>query len=82
MKGQDVEQVVSVPGDPPHFPAADARLISRLATVAFVSQKRVQKKKLHLSFSSGLLVFWVFKLVSWISQCWSYYTSNLIFMQN
>lgn len=44
MKGQDVEQVVSVPGDPPHFPAADARLISRLATVAFVSQKRVQKK--------------------------------------
>lgn len=37
MKGQDVEQVVSVLGDPPHFPAADARLILCLATVAFMS---------------------------------------------
>lgn len=40
MKGQDVEQVVSVPGDPPHFPTADARLKSCVATVALMSQKQ------------------------------------------
>lgn len=65
MKGQDVEQVVSVPGDPPHFPTADARLISCVATVAFMSQK--QTKKTNLSFSSGPLAFSFFKLVSWIN---------------
>lgn len=53
MKGQDVEQVVIVPGDPPHFPAADARLISCVATVAFMSQKQTKKNN-NLSLSSGL----------------------------
>lgn len=55
MKGQDVEQVVIVPGDPPHFPAADARLISCVATVAFMSQKQTKKKRLELEFWTRVL---------------------------
>lgn len=46
MKGQDVKQVASVPGEPPqprHLPAADASLISCAATVALKSQKPSEK---------------------------------------
>lgn len=48
MKGQDAEQVVSVLGDPPHFPAADVHLVSCVLLHSCHKKKNNNTKTLKL----------------------------------